>query len=151
MASSSSPNSYILGLDVGDKRIGAAIASTIARLPRPLDHLINTSEVMPQIAELVRHEGVNKVVIGLPRSLDGQETAQSQKVRQFASELAPHIDCELEFADETLSTVRAEEYLKASKSPGVSADSLAACYILEEFLAIMERSDESRYNPKNES
>jgi putative Holliday junction resolvase len=133
MASNSAPNFYLLGLDFGEARIGVAIASSIARLPRPLEHLKNNPGIMQQIADLIEHENITKAIVGLPRNLDGQETAQSQKVREFAQELEKHLDCPVEFAEESLSTVRAEQDLRAGKAQGVSADSLAACYILEEF------------------
>lgn len=133
MAKSSPSRDYVLGLDVGDARIGVAMASRVARMPRPLAHLHNNTEVMDQIKQLIHREDIGLVVVGLPRNLEGQETPQSQKVRVFAAELKKLIDCRMEFADESLSTVRAEQAIKNSKSKGLSADSLAACYILEEF------------------
>jgi putative Holliday junction resolvase len=134
MASNLPPNNtYILGLDVGDARIGVAVAGSIARLPRPLKQIENNPDVWENIKRIVDQEDAARVVVGLPRGQNGQETEQTQKVREFAKQLQNHIDCPVDFADESLSTVRAGETLKNQKHLDISEDSVAACYILEEF------------------
>jgi putative Holliday junction resolvase len=126
----------ILGLDVGDVRIGVALANPIARLPRPLAVIANDETVLEKIAEIVRREKIEQVVVGLPRNLKGAETAQSKKVREFAAILQEKLGTTIEFADETLSSVRAEAMPPLNKrSSGQSLDAEAACFILEEFLA----------------
>jgi putative holliday junction resolvase len=137
--SNSTPR-YLLGLDVGDARIGVAVASSIARLPRPLKHLQHTTNVFKDIQELVERESINHIVVGLPRNQSGQETAQSQKVRDFAEELEQRLKRPVYFADESLSSVRAEALKRALAQPDISTDSLAACYILEEFLGHGEKA-----------
>lgn len=139
MASRSTPNSYILGLDVGEKRIGVAVASTVAKLPRPLQELQNSARVFGEIKELVNQEDVELVVVGIPRNLDGAETAQSAQIRAFALELGKYLTVPIEYADESLSSVRADELSNQGVYQGVSRDSLAACFILEEFLSKIDR------------
>ena len=134
MASQLPHNGYLLGLDVGSKRIGAAVASVIAQLPQPLEVIAAGDSAIAQVESLVRKENVTMIVVGIPRNLDGQETAQSQTIRNFASELAKIVSVPVEFADESLSSVRAHEVAKQPNFKNTSQDSIAACFILEEFL-----------------
>ena len=138
MASRLPRNGYILGLDVGDKRIGVALASVIARLPQPLEVILADDTAYERIRKLVEKENVQLIVVGIPRNLDGEETHQSQKIRQFAAELSQNIKTPIEFADESLSSKRAEEAVKHNQLKNFSQDSLAACFILEAFLGSMD-------------
>lgn len=124
---------YILGLDVGEKRIGVAVASAIARLPQPLDMIPAGDESVGRITELAKKEGAVMVVVGLPRNLQGQETPQSRIIRNFAAGLEKNVGVPVIFADESLSSVRAEDLSKHNTFKNVSSDSLAACFILEEY------------------
>jgi putative holliday junction resolvase len=128
-------HSYILGLDVGEARIGLAIASTIAKLPRPLAIYENNEQVFNRIAETIKNENISLVVVGLPRNMSGQETAQSRFSRQFAEKLAKNTPIKIVFSDESLSSVRAEDLaMKRSRNPKRHLDDEAACFILEEYL-----------------
>lgn len=138
MAHKSTPNGYILALDVGEKRIGVAIASAIAKIPRPLEVVAVSDQVFEQIKEIVNKEGVTLVVAGIPRNLDGAETAQSAQIRVFSQKLAQYLTVPIEHADESLSSVRADEIAAQGVYKGASRDSLAACFILEEFLGKIE-------------
>ena len=131
-------NGYVLGLDVGEKRIGAAIASVIAKLPQPVDPIAADDNPAEAISQLIEKEDIQIVVIGIPRNLDGEETAQSRQIRDFAANLATKISTPIAFADESLSSTRADELGKSNTFKNVSQDSLAACFILEEFLGTME-------------
>jgi putative Holliday junction resolvase len=125
----------ILGLDIGDVRVGVAVVHPIAKLPRPLQILPNNEAVYDQILQLAQAEAVSKIVVGLPRNMAGAETAQSQKVRQFVTGLRAQTELPVVFADESLSSVRAESLpLPKGRSAGDPLDDLAACLILEEFL-----------------
>lgn len=130
----------ILGLDVGDARIGVAIASPIARIARPLTVLRNDETVVHEILQIMQAQKVEKIVIGLPRNQAGEETAQSEKVRQFAETLGKETSIEMVFADESLSSVRAEQVtLPKGRSPKDPLDDIAACFILEEFFVRREQ------------
>lgn len=141
MASKLPLSGYILGLDVGDKRIGTALASVIAQLPQPAGVISSEGPVYDHIKNLAKQEDVNLVVIGIPRNLAGEETAQSQKIREFAAGLAENIDIPIEFADESLSSKRADQLAHDTQLQNVSQDSLAACFILEEFLGSIDSMD----------
>jgi putative Holliday junction resolvase len=128
---------YILGLDYGEKRIGVAVAHAIARLPRQLTTLTNSPSVMTEIQEIVDREGVGLIVVGLPRSMDGQVHAQAERAQNFADEIAAHISVPVELADETLTSVQAEQIL-AERTPGKpvpkeAIDSMSATLILERY------------------
>jgi putative holliday junction resolvase len=128
-------NSYVLGLDVGEARIGLAVASSIAKIPRPYKILINASDVFSELNKVISEENIDKVVVGLPRNMSGEETAQTKMIRDFADKLQPQITVPILFADETLSSNRAKEIQKDLKDRPANApiDDLAACFILEEF------------------
>lgn len=127
-------NGYLLGLDVGEKRIGVALASVIARLPQPLELISNNGHAFEQIASLAKEQSVELIVIGIPRNLQGEETEQSESIRLFAQTLSEHVSVAIEFADESLSSVRADEVIKQGTFKEASRDSLAACFILEEYI-----------------
>lgn len=132
------PSQSIIALDIGAARIGVARAGSIARLPEPLEAISNDDNVFDILKSIIEREEIGLVVIGIPRNLKGEETPQSQVIRDFASRLSGHIELEVVFVDESFSSKRADEYLKGLKKPDVSQDSVAACYILEEFFKTSE-------------
>jgi putative Holliday junction resolvase len=125
---------YLLALDYGNARIGVAIASSIARLPRPLTTLANGPDVMQQIAELVKTEHVHQVVVGLPRTLSGGYSDQTRAAEAFGTALQEVLDVPVAMADETLTSVDAEAELAGKKHDKGAIDALAATYILERYL-----------------
>ncbi|HSX52987.1 MAG TPA: Holliday junction resolvase RuvX [Patescibacteria group bacterium] len=132
--------SHIIALDVGERRIGVAIASLEARLPSPHGVIINSVDVLDDIQHLVVKEAAMAVVVGLPRGLDGQETAQTKTVREFANSLKDKLDIPVHFQDEALTSKLAEQELK-DRGVGYNkedVDALAATYILKDFLETHE-------------
>ena len=95
-------NGYILALDVGEKRIGMAIASLIARLPRALKTLNQSAGAVNEIADFIKKENVVRLVVGLPRSLSGNDSAQTKYARQFADKLRDATKLEVIMQDEAL-------------------------------------------------
>lgn len=126
----------IIALDIGDKRIGVAAASMITRLPRPVTTIIRTPAVFEQLAILLKEQQAESVVIGLPRNLSGEDTPQTSVVRTFGAQLASKIDIPVYWTDEALTSQQAETELKARHRTydKKEIDSLAACYILNDFL-----------------
>jgi putative holliday junction resolvase len=129
-----------LALDVGAKRIGVAVSDELGLLasPRPVILRRSTQAALEEIARRVAAEQATLVVVGLPVSLDGQLHGQAQVVQRFAEKLRRLLPVPLVYADETLSTVRAEERLRqAGVRPNrirERIDSEAAAVILEEYL-----------------
>ena len=128
------PNNY-LALDVGEKRIGVALASSVARLPRPLITLDAGGAVRPQLEQIISDESVGVLVVGLPRGLDGQETGQTAAVRAFVANLET-LGLPIYLQDEALTSVKAKAELESRGGSYVKADvdALAATYILEDYL-----------------
>lgn len=126
---------YILGLDYGEKRVGVAIAHDIARFPRPLTTLANSGNLLDDIAELVLTEGVHTVVVGLPRGMDGGYTQQTRDVESFAQRLANTVKVLVELADETLTSIDAENALAGSAYRKGDIDAGAAAIILQRYFA----------------
>lgn len=131
-----SASSEILALDVGERRIGVASANLTARMAAPLTTLAHEADIFEQIAALLADYGAVALVIGLPRGLDGQETAQTQRVRDFAAQLAARVAVPLHWQDEALTSRKAEDELRERGKPFAKGDidALAATYILEDFL-----------------
>lgn len=138
MASKLPLSGFILGLDVGDRRIGTALAGVIARLPQPAEVILADNKFYDRISTLIKTEDVKLIIVGIPRNLEGEETAQSRKIREFAFNLAKNVDIPIEFADESLSSKRADEVAKNTQLKNAGRDSLAACFILEEFLGSID-------------
>lgn len=122
-----------LGLDIGDKRIGVARINSIARLPEPLVTLSNDGSFLVKLKRIIDEESIDLIVVGLPRNMDGQETAQSKTTKDFvAAVLKPNVKVPIIFQDETLSSVEAQNFPVATiKSKGL--DAIAAAEILRYF------------------
>jgi putative Holliday junction resolvase len=137
----------LLGLDVGEKRVGVAVCDETQTLARPLLTVKRASkrEDFEQIAALCRAHAIEKVIIGLPRTLRGEEGPQAQRVRRYAAELQTALNLPIDFWDERFSSVEAEERLTASsRKPARSLrpakgaiDAAAAAIILQEYLNAM--------------
>ncbi len=133
----------ILGLDVGEKRIGVAKVDTSTRIAVPVGTIeVNGSE-WDELSRLCRLNNTNLLVLGLPRSNEGNETAQSAYVRNFAKILSEKIPgARIKFQDESLTSVVAEERLKKRKKKYEKGeiDAEAASIILQDFVESFRES-----------
>ena len=133
----------LLGLDLGDVRIGLALSDPLGITAQPLPYLetgkLGTRRLAGKIAaEARRHEAVG-VIIGLPRLLSGEEGARAREAREFAASLQPLLpEVEIHLWDERLSTVEVERAMIAAnvrrQRRREKVDSLAAVLILQGFL-----------------
>jgi putative Holliday junction resolvase len=124
----------VLALDYGSARCGCAVSDPTGTLATPIDPILRpaTRKGLARIAELVRELGAQRVVVGLPLSLSGQDSAQTAETRAFAARLAERVTVPVELYDERFTT------LMASRDPGdprASEDSRAAAHLLEGWLA----------------
>jgi putative Holliday junction resolvase len=128
--------SSYLSLDVGKSRIGIAIADSIAKLPSPLKTIDFNGHSIEAINSIIKEHNVAKLIVGLPRGLNGQETEQTTWLRQFYEKLKSSVKIETHLQDEALSSVRAKDELdkRGNAYTKEDIDSLAATYILEDFL-----------------
>lgn len=130
------PPSSVLALDVGAKRVGVAVASLAARLPRPLITLERDDTFFPALESIAEVEQAVALVVGFPRGMQGQHTAQTTAIESFTQELRQHFALPIHFQDEALTSKHAEAELKARGRlyDRGAIDALAATYILEDFL-----------------
>lgn len=121
----------VLALDHGTARIGCAISDPSGTLATPLP-VIEPPQAR-SVADLVDNYEVERVVVGLPLHLSGEEGSQAALVRTFCTELEAILDIPVETYDERLTTRMAD----ASKREGAAAapDSLAAAHLLQAYLA----------------
>ncbi len=128
----------IIGLDVGTRRIGAAVADSSVKIAVPKTTIVvNNGLEFAEIARLARMNNTDWFVLGLPRSNEGNTTAQTQYVREFAKNLKSTIpNAKIKFQDESLTSVEAERRLKARKRNYTRGeiDAEAAAIILQDFI-----------------
>lgn len=125
----------IVCLDVGEKRIGVAIADTAIRIAIPLETVEVDGHEIESITKIVASEGAESIVVGYPRNQSGEATAQTRYVEQFSYKLKGMAN-EIVFQDESLTSVLAEERLKSYKKPYQKGDidASAAAIILQDYL-----------------
>ena len=128
--------SSILALDVGAKRVGVAIASLTARLPQPLTTLERDGSFFAKLQTIITTEHVGRLVVGWPRGLQAQPTAQTAVTEAFVTELKRHCELPITLQDEALTSRQAEAELQARGKAYAKGevDALAATYILDDFL-----------------
>lgn len=128
--------SAILALDYGEKRTGVAVASLEAKIANPLTTLDSTADLDLLVNKLIVEHKPEVLVVGLPRGLDGQETAQTARTRAFADMLSKNVNVPIVLQDEAGTSSKAREELEARKKPYKKSDvdALAACYILEDYI-----------------
>ena len=132
----------VIGLDVGDRTIGVAVSDEEGRIAFPGDTIRRQAEGhrkdVAALVRLVRSAGAERVVVGLPLSLDGTLGPQAEKVQAFAEVLRRSIDVPVEYQDERLSTNEAERVLVAAgrrrEQRKQTVDSMAASLLLQTYL-----------------
>jgi putative pre-16S rRNA nuclease len=137
----------VLALDHGTARIGCAISDPSGTLSTPLP-VIEPPEPRA-VSELVDEHGVERVVVGLPLHLSGEEGSQAALARSFCAELEAMLEVPVETYDERLTTKMAD----ASRRAGASAprDSIAAAHLLEAYLAGADPSGDEEWTEGTEA
>ena len=142
----------IIGLDVGEKRIGVAKIDSATKIAIPIGFINADGTEWQEISRLAKINSTNLFVLGLPRSNEGNETKQSAYVRNFAKTLAEKIpDAKVRFQDESLTSVEAENRLKKSKKKYTRGDidAEAAAIILQDFIEGLGNQAAKRSSAKN--
>jgi putative Holliday junction resolvase len=130
----------ILALDIGTKRIGVAKANTIISIAMPLTTINRTDEndLINAIAELIKANETDKLLLGLPITLSGREEHSAKSVRKLGTIIEEKLNIEVLYWDERLSSVSAERILIEG---GVSrqgrkgkVDKIAATIFLQNYL-----------------
>lgn len=131
----------ILGIDLGDKKIGVALSDEMGWTAQGLTVIMSgggVAEDIIRIKELALENKVEKIVVGLPRNMDGSTGPRAAKAREFARRLEKSFGLPVEMWDERLSTVAAEKLLikadlRRAKRRQV-IDKIAAALILQNYL-----------------
>lgn len=140
------PGLRLMGLDVGSKTIGLALADARHIIASPLKTIQRTKfgRDAEELVRAIRDQEVGGLILGLPVSMDGTEGPRCQSVRQFAANLLVVIDLPLAFWDERLSTAAVDRILigeadLSRKRRKEVVDRAAAAYILQGALDVMGR------------
>ncbi len=135
----------ILALDIGARRVGVAVSDPLGWTAQGLPTLAreNDSQVIEAVQEIVRELDVERVVIGLPRNMNGTVGPQAKKALAFADALRAALQLPVDTWDERLTTVAAERSLAEGGLDGRkrrrSVDRVAAQLILQGFLDSLNR------------
>lgn len=133
----------ILGLDYGSKTVGVAMTDALGMTVQPYKTIQREREsklrqTLSEITEIVEQYQIEKIVMGLPLNMDDTEGDRASKTRDFAEKLKLRVAVPIEFTDERLTTMEAEEILDQSGIPRSEQkkviDQVAAQLILEQYL-----------------
>ncbi len=130
----------VIGIDYGDARVGIATSDDTGFLASA-NCTLNVSgmrDACKKTVDKIKELGGTKIVLGLPRNMDGSESFRVEKTRAFADMLKEELDLEIVFVDERLSTVQAYTYLNMADFNGKKRkkviDALSAQIILQTYL-----------------
>ena len=129
-----------LGLDIGDERIGVAVSDPEGILASPFTIISRRDERLDveAIIDIINQKQVERIIVGLPRSMDGSIGKQAEKVKAFVQKLCSQVDVPVEFRDERLTTVSAEHLMRTTNAPKTRRkaryDAIAAALILQAYL-----------------
>jgi putative Holliday junction resolvase len=144
----------VLGIDFGERRIGLALSDPKGTLASPLPTLKRRAGKRPPlaaIAEITEENGVDALVLGLPLTLEGEESEWTREIRNVGQALSDRTGLPVYFVDERLTSVRAERAVRSIGLPKKKreekerVDAAAAVLILQSWLDLPpERRGEVR-------
>jgi len=127
-----------LSLDVGEKRIGVAVSDESGIVVRPLLTLDLKADLIHRLGEIVHEEKPEMIIVGVPRHQNGEESKAAAEIKEFAKGLHHEYNIEVDFEDESGTTIEAERRLKEAgkdiKEIKKLVDAEAAAVILESYL-----------------
>lgn len=130
----------ILGLDYGEKRIGLAISDEEQKYAFAFETIENTDdqEVFDYIKEVIKKENIEKIIIGLPFNLKGEDTVQTKVVRKFSELVESKLGVKIDFIDERFTSRMADDIFRRAEIKARNRkkrrDSVAAALILQTYL-----------------
>jgi len=147
------PAHRVLGLDVGQRRIGVAVSDALGLTAQPLTVLTRREPAADAeaVCRLAQEQEAQVIVVGLPVGLKGEEGPAAERVREFGRLLAGKVGVPIEFWDERFSTVEAERAMRAGgatarQQRGV-VDKVAAALVLQSYLDAQARHPEPTCGP----
>lgn len=138
-----------LGLDFGGRRIGVALSDPGAVIAQPLETLVvnGIGDAVGQVCRIAEEHRVVAIVVGLPLSLSGNDSASTGEVRKFAERLRSACPAPVYFEDERFSSRQAESILhslgKKIRGNKPKIDRISAAVILQSYLDRMNMSRQS--------
>ena len=130
----------ILGIDYGDARVGVAVTDPLGITAQGVKTIKNTGKkrLLSELAEIIGEYKPEKIVIGLPKNMDGTSGFRADATYKFADALKEIYSGEIVFYDERLSTMGATRFLNETNTRGEKRkkvlDTVSACIILEGYM-----------------
>lgn len=127
-----------LAFDIGEARIGLAVSDELGITCRPLFAVPAGNDLMQKLGPIFEEENPDVAVFGIPRHQSGDESAYAEQIREFAQGIKNEYNVQVEFEDESATTIEAERRLKEAgkncQEIKELVDSESACVILESYL-----------------
>ena len=130
----------ILAIDYGEKRIGLATGDSGSKVAFSKGIIENSAQIYKKLNNFCKKESIEKIIVGLPLSLSGEDSAQTKQTREFILCLEQQINIPVELIDERLTSVQAGKMFKdrkprtrASTVRGRHIDDVAAALLLEQY------------------
>ena len=128
-----------LALDIGEKRTGVAVSDDSGIIARPLTILSTGDRFLIKLGEIIDAEKPQMIIFGIPRHQNGDEGEMGAQIRELAKGIKHEYNIEVDFEDESGTSIIAEERLKQSGVRGKElkgkTDAEAAAVIMESYLA----------------
>lgn len=125
-----------MALDVGERRIGVALADDTVKIAVSYDTFEVDGSEVTKIVRLAESEAIDTLVVGYPRNQSGEPTGQTDFTRDFVARLPKPLVAKVVYQDESLTSLHAEQRLQLQKKPYSKGDidKLAASLILQDYL-----------------
>jgi len=140
----------VLGIDLGEKRIGLALSDAMGILASPFEvfEYESKEEALRRVGEVVKRERVKEVVVGLPLRMDGSPGPQAEAAKAFAAALEEMVEAAVICWDERLTSVQAQRALLEGNvsraGRRMRADMVAAALLLQSYLDARREREGSR-------
>ncbi len=132
----------ILGLDIGDRRIGVAVSDELEIISTPLEVIRNDEKVNEKIREIINEYNVKRIVVGMPYTLRGETGIQAKKVVGFVDNIIKNLNIEVDYIDERYTT-KIPSKLLSKRSKKKAIDKFSASIILSHYLDRKKRKIEN--------
>lgn len=132
----------VMGLDLGDRTIGVAVSDPLMIMAQGLTTIRREENELEkdfkELEKIIKEYDVAKIVIGLPKNMNGSIGFQGEKTLEFGKELEEHFEMEIIYEDERLTTMAAEKLLISGnvrrENRKKVIDKVAATYILQTYI-----------------